>query len=136
MHEGDAADSPEPGPARPSHVPLAATRVTWRRDAPDPHDVARRYGIISTLLEAGVDAARIQVFHDVEEGGAYWVVTLDGGRTAVLTDDTEKHVGHMEGPWPFKAVLVTPDGARTRINHSIAELTAAVVAWHTEVNGS
>ncbi len=48
----------------------------------------------------------------------------------MLTDDTEDHVGHMEGPWPFKAVFLTPDGIRTKINYSIGALTADVVTWH------
>ncbi|MFD7974698.1 hypothetical protein [Streptomyces sp. NPDC059071] len=98
--------------------------------------MAHRYGVLSALLRAGVDAARIQVFHDLEGDGAYWVVTLDGARTAVLTDDTEDHVVHMEGPWPFKAVFLGPDGrARTKIDHSIEDLTADLVTWCTEAVG-
>ncbi|GGT80724.1 hypothetical protein GCM10010272_26550 [Streptomyces lateritius] len=113
MHVRDA-DCPEPGITRPAQVPPAAVRVTWR-ETPYPPDVAHRYGVIGTLLEAGVDAARIQVFYDPEDGGAYWVVSLDGGRTAVLTDDTEEHVGHLEGPWPFKAVFLSPEGLRSHL---------------------
>ncbi|MFJ8436003.1 hypothetical protein ACIQ9P_32355 [Kitasatospora sp. NPDC094019] len=76
------------------------------------------------------------MFHDPEDGGVYWVVALDGGRTAVLTDDTEDHVVHMEGLWPFKAVLLDPDRVRTEIDYSIDELTARVVTWCTEAAGS
>ncbi|MBT2470568.1 hypothetical protein J7E97_22535 [Streptomyces sp. ISL-66] len=131
MHVEDAADCPERGLTRPAEVPAIATRVTWRGTG-DLHDVARRYGVVSTLLGAGVDACRIQVFHELEDGGTYWVVTLDDGHTAVLTDDTEEHVGHMEGPWPFKAVFVSPDAVRTKINYSIDNLKAHIVRWYTE----
>ncbi|MFF8280855.1 hypothetical protein ACF05T_33140 [Streptomyces lateritius] len=133
MRVGDA-DGPEPGITRPAQVPPAAVRVTWRETSYPP-DVAHRYGVIGTLLGAGVDAARIQVFYDPEDGGAYWVVSLDGGRTAVLTDDTEEHAGHLEGPWPFKAVLLSPEGVRTTIDHSIDDLKAHIVAWCTEALG-
>ncbi|MFF9780539.1 hypothetical protein ACF1HJ_43760 [Streptomyces sp. NPDC013978] len=98
--------------------------------------MAHRYGVLSALSGAGVDAARIQVFHDLEDDGAYWMVTLDGARTAVLTDDTEDHVVHVEGPWPFKAVFLGPDGgARTKISYSIEDLTADLVTWCTEAEG-
>ncbi|MFF5809787.1 hypothetical protein [Streptomyces sp. NPDC012746] len=70
---------------------------------------------------------------NVEGDGVHWVVTLDGGRRrAVLTDDTEDHVGHIEGPWPFKVTFLDPAGVRTRINYSIGALTAHVVRWYTE----
>ncbi|MEJ8641378.1 hypothetical protein WKI68_07610 [Streptomyces sp. MS1.HAVA.3] len=115
-------------------MPPAAARVMWR-DTEDPHGIAHRYGFISTLLAAGVDAARIQVFHDPEVDAAYWVVTLDGGRAAVLTDDTEEHVGHLEGPWPFKAVFLGPDGVRTKICYSIDRLKVHVVTWCAEDAG-
>ncbi|MCX4546175.1 hypothetical protein [Streptomyces sp. NBC_01565] len=132
MPARDAADCPEPGLTRPAHVPPTTTRVTWR-ETEDPVGVAHRYGVVGTLLAAGVDAAGIQVFHDVEGDGVHWVVTLDGGRRrAVLTDDTEDHVGHIEGPWPFKVTFLDPAGVRTRINYSIGALTAHVVRWYTE----
>ncbi|MDX3537744.1 hypothetical protein PV721_25940 [Streptomyces sp. MB09-01] len=134
MHAEDAADHPEGDPARPAQVPSAATRVTWR-EMQDPRDGPHRYGVLRALLGAGIDAARIQVFEDLEEGGVYWVVTLDAGRTAILTDDTEEHVGHLEGPWPFKAVFVGPEGVRTKINFSIDVLTDGVITWYTEAAG-
>ncbi|MFF0204539.1 hypothetical protein [Streptomyces sp. NPDC005017] len=110
---------------RPPQVPPSATRVT-RGDA---FGIADRYGVIGSLLEAGVEAARIEVFYDPEVGGTYWVVALDGGRAAVLTDDTEEHVGHVEGPWPFKAVFLGPDGVRTEIDYSIGDMKARLVTW-------
>ncbi|MDG5807582.1 MULTISPECIES: hypothetical protein [unclassified Streptomyces] len=124
-----------PDPTRPVQVPAGAAPVAWR-ETEDAHRVAHRYRVLSALLGAGVDAARIQVFHDLENDGAYWVVTLDGARTAVLTDDTEDHVVHVEGPWPFKAVFLGPDGvARTKIDDSIEELTGNLVMWCTEAVG-
>ncbi|MGI5451012.1 hypothetical protein ACQEVM_35615 [Streptomyces sp. CA-243310] len=36
---------------------------------------------------AGIDASRIQAFEDLDAGSAYRGVTLDAGRTAILTDD-------------------------------------------------
>lgn len=134
MHLGDTADCPEPDSTRPTQVPSAAVRVTWR-ETPSHPDIADRYGVISTLLGAGVDASRIEMFHDPEDGGAYWVVTLDGGHRAVLTDDTEEHVCHMEGPWPFKVMFLSPDGVGTKIDHSIGDLTAHIVTWYTEAVG-
>ncbi|MFD4131516.1 hypothetical protein [Streptomyces goshikiensis] len=129
-----AADRPEADPGRPEGVPPSATGVPWR-ELPEPHRVAHRYGVVAALLESGVGAARIRVFHDPESDGAYWAVVLDGGRTAVLTDDTEEHAGHLEGPWPFKAVLLGPEGVRTRIAPSIDALTAHVVGWYAETRG-
>lgn len=134
MNVGDAADCPEPGLTRPTQVPPIAARVMWR-EVKDPSGIANRYGVISTLLGAGIDAAQIQVFHDPEDGGAYWVVALDGGRVAVLTDDTEEHVGHMEGPWPFKAMFLSPDRVRTKIDYSVDDLKAHIVTWYTEAAG-
>ncbi|MET9604255.1 hypothetical protein ABZZ17_04210 [Streptomyces sp. NPDC006512] len=114
-----------------AHVPPGAAPVAWG-GTPEPGAAAHRYGVLRVLLGAGVDASRIRVFHDADDGGAYWVVTPEGGRAAVLTDDTERYVGHLEGPWPFKAVFLGPDGSRTRIDHSIDALTAQVVRWCTE----
>ncbi len=131
MYEGEAADRPEPGLARSAQVPPTATSVAWS-EVWDPTGIAHRYGVVGALLGAGIDAARIQVFHDPESGGAYWVVALGGGRLAVLTDDTEEHAGHLEGPWPFKAVFLSPDRVRTEIAHSINDLTAQTVTWCTE----
>ncbi|MFF9205072.1 hypothetical protein ACF1AE_25285 [Streptomyces sp. NPDC014986] len=131
MHAKDAADRPGSGLTRPAFVPPGATRVTGR----DFREVAHRYGVLDALLGSGLDAARVQVFHDQEGDGVHWVVTLDGGRTAVLTDDTEQHVGHLEGPWPFKALFIGPDGVRTEIDHSVGDLTAHVVRWCTGAAG-
>ncbi|WP_327418967.1 hypothetical protein [Streptomyces sp. NBC_01233] len=131
MNAEDAADRPEGELTRPAQVPSAATKVTWW-ERQDPRDAPHRYGVLRALLGAGIDAARIQVFEDLEDGGAYWVVTLDAGHTAILTDDTEEHVGHLEGPWPFKALFVGPEGVHTKINYSIAALTDRVITWCTE----
>ena len=132
MRAGDSADCSEPDFTRPAQVPRIATPVTWS-EVEEPHDIAHRYGFIGTLLEAGIEANRIQVFHDLEDNGAYWVVTLDGGRRAVLIDDTEEHVSAIEGPWPLKVMFVSPDAVRTEIDYSINKLVAQVVAWYTEV---
>ncbi|WP_404962592.1 hypothetical protein [Streptomyces sp. 147326] len=134
MYADDAADHCGGDLARPAHVPADATRVMWG-EVRDPRGAPHRYGVLTALLAAGVDAARIQVFEDLEEGGAYWVVTLDAGRTAILTDDTEEHVGHLEGPWPFKAVFVGPEGVHIKINYSVDALTDRVIAWCTEAAG-
>ncbi|NBE83314.1 hypothetical protein [Micromonospora rubida] len=134
MHVGDAADRPEPGFTRPGQVPLIASRVEWR-EMPHPDRTANRYDVIGTLLAAGIDAARIHMYYDHEDGGAYWVVTLDDGRAAVLTDDTEEYVGHLEGPWPFKAIFLSPDGVRTKIDYSVDKLKAAIVTWCAEAVG-
>lgn len=135
MHEGDAADRPEPGLTRPAQVPPMAISVAWR-EVWDPSGVAHRYGVVGALLAAGIGAARIQVFHDSESGAAYWVIAPDGGRLAVLTDDTEEHAGHLEGLWPFKAVFLTPNRVRTEIDYSINDLTAQIVTWCTEAAGT
>ncbi|MFJ6102355.1 hypothetical protein ACIQHY_15300 [Streptomyces sp. NPDC092359] len=108
--------------------------MAWTETA-ESSGVAHRYGVIGALLGAGVDPARTEVFHDPEGGGVYWVVTLGGGHTAVLTDDTEEHVGHLEGPWPFKALFLGPEGIRTKIGPSIEGLTADVARWHAETVG-
>ncbi|WP_329383971.1 hypothetical protein OG625_22420 [Streptomyces sp. NBC_01351] len=121
-------------------MPAGAGRVVWAEgpeasEASEARDVAHRYGVIRALLAAGVDSARVQVFHEAEGGGAYWVVSLDGGRTAVLTDDTEEYVGHLEGPWPFKAVFLGPDGTdRTEIDYSIDVLKGRILKWCTEAS--
>ncbi|QEU82476.1 hypothetical protein CP968_33230 [Streptomyces subrutilus] len=129
-----ADPDPKPGADRPAQVPPAAERVKGRGTGAS-RDVVHRYGVLNALLEGGVDRDRIEVFHDVEDGGVHWVVTLDGGRAAILTDDTEEHVVHMEGPWPYKAVFLGPDGVRTRINHSIGVLTDRIVDWYARATG-
>ncbi|MET9378201.1 hypothetical protein ABZX98_29405 [Streptomyces sp. NPDC002992] len=77
-----------------------------------PPRTGKPRGLVDALVEAGVDAARIQV------AGVFRVVTPNGGRMAVVTDDTEEYVVRTEGPWPFKAALLSPDGARTKTDHS------------------
>jgi hypothetical protein len=104
--------------------------VQWTDRHPDR--VTSRYGVLDRLLAAGIDAARIQMYHDDEGDGCYWVITLDAGRMAVLTDDTEEHVSHIEGPWPFKVTFRDPGGIRTEIGDSIRALEAHVVTWYTQ----
>jgi hypothetical protein len=134
MPVGDAANCCEPGFAWSTQVPPDAAEVTWS-GAGNPSAVANRYGVVGALRGAGVDAARIRVFHEPEDGGTYWVVSLDGGRTAVLTDATEEHVGHVEGPWPFKVTFLSQDRTRTRVDLSLDGLLAHIIAWYTEAAG-
>jgi hypothetical protein len=116
---------------RPGQVPDSAEAVAWQETPrADGH-----YGTIRELLAAGVDPARIRYYRDPEELASYWVVGLDDGRTAVLTDDTEEHVSWIEGPWPFKAMLVSPDGVREELDDSLAVVRNHVVEWYREAAG-
>jgi hypothetical protein len=98
-----------------------------------PRGHTDRYGVLDRLLAAGIDPARIRVNHDDEEHGCYWAVTRADGQTAVLTDDTEEHVTHIEGRWPFKVTFHSPDGIRPEIDHSIHALEAHIVTWYSGV---
>ncbi|MEV7524891.1 hypothetical protein [Streptomyces sp. NPDC091371] len=137
MPVGDAVGRADPGLAWAEHLPSDAVRVIWE-ETPTPYDLAHRYGVAGALLRAGVAADRIQVFRGDDDDVVYWVVTLDGGRVAVLTDDTEAYVCHIEGPWPFLAVFLGPDagdgdgaggGVRTELDDSIINLRDRVAAW-------
>ncbi|MEU4806252.1 hypothetical protein [Actinosynnema sp. NPDC023587] len=123
--------------AQPEWVPRGNTRVDWGRASvrvnPDHKRAASRYGIISALSAAGIDAAHIHLYYDDDEHGAYWVVDPLRGRSALLTDDTESYAGWLEGPWPFVAKFRDPDGVvRTEVDLSLDTLVAQVIAWCTE----
>ena len=124
-------DDADPGFTVPSQVSSRASRREWRGLRHTDTQVTNRYDVIDALLDAGVDPDRIHMYHDDEGDGAYWIVSLDGGRRAVLTDDTEENVSHMEGPWPFKAMLLGSDGAKTVIDYSFDEVRDRFIAWCT-----
>jgi hypothetical protein len=113
-------------------LPSDAVEIDWRGTAPERDADVHRYGILQTLLEAGIDATGIRTYREPEAWGTYWVVDLTGARRVTLTDDTEPYVIWLEGPWPFAATFSDPDGARTEVNHSLDDLTARVLAWCTE----
>jgi hypothetical protein len=100
-------------------LPPAAERVTGRD----------RYDVINTLVRRGIDRAAIAVYES--DDAYYWVIAPGNGRCVELTDDTEEHVGWMEGPWPFAATFHGPDGARTEIDYSIDDLVEQVAQWCT-----
>ena len=79
MNAQDTRHGSEPGFTQPAQVPGFATEVTWRKTG-KPDEIADRYEVVSMLLEAGVEANRIRVYHDLEDDGVYWVVTLDDER--------------------------------------------------------
>jgi hypothetical protein len=115
-------------------------RPRWRVELPydvrpimleEEIEAEANYGVMATLLAAGVDPERIEVYRGAELA-TYWVVSLHDGRTAVVTDDTEAYVSWLEGPWPFKAELVGPDGVRTEIDDRILDSCAHVVAWYRD----
>jgi len=114
--------------------PVGVSDTATKVDRNNAADSARkkavnRYGVVNALVAAGIDAAAIDVYYDDEEHGVYWVVAAEGGRGAVLTDDTEDYVGWIEGPWPFVARLSGPDGVVEVVDYSIDELVAKTIAW-------
>ncbi len=128
---------PGEGSVPPEGVPPDAIRVDWEVASagsnPDHHHAAARYGLINALLAAGIDAARIDLYHDDDEHGAYWVVDPLRDFSVVLTDDTESYVGWLEGPWPFVATFSGPDGVvRTEVDFSLDKLLAQAITWCTD----
>lgn len=133
MSETDRVDGPDSDPIPAATVPATARRVAWSTIAQaadsDLDRVINRYGVLDTLLAAGVDAAGIHVYQEPVDHAVYWVVVLADGRNAVVTDDTEHHVSWLEGRWPFAATFSDRDGVRTEIDDSIDRLMTRVVAW-------
>jgi len=133
MCEAAKTAGAESGHVRAARIPPGAERVEWNHPSraidAGLKKLVDRYGVVITLLAAGIDAARIQVYREPMEHGTYWVVVLGDGRTVVLTDDTEEQVTWLEGPWPFAVTFTGRDGGQTEIEYSIDRLLTRIIAW-------
>ncbi|GAA3768939.1 hypothetical protein GCM10022225_64440 [Plantactinospora mayteni] len=133
MSETDQVDGPGSNPIPAATVPPTTQEVVWSTNAQsvdtDLDRVVNRYGVVNTLLAAGIDPTGIRVYQEPVDYAVHWVVVLADGRNVVLTDDTEEHVSWLEGRWPFAATFSGRDGVRTEIDGSIDRLMARIVAW-------